>query len=193
MISREEASSAFDGARSALEDESHLQWVRSSALLERAYFLGLWSGLRTIANEDDVSGMFNHSLVQTMFSRSADDTFRGTRVGEAYSAFSDRARERLGKMLSEHEQGEDHATSGLTKKDFNELLHLVEELRKYLNQTIKDIDTLIVDVERSTDCIANGDGEAIRAQMQMIEGLEEPLRVVALLETDHLLSKRVGA
>jgi hypothetical protein len=191
MISKSEVKEAIDGARSALKEESGLSWVRLSALLERAYFLGVLSGLRKIANEEDLNALFG-SFLQTMWARGADDTFGETRIGKAYDEVNDLIRRELDAALSANREGRTHQIRDSMADDFDGLQDLVKELQRYLHLNAESIDEII---SRIASDVTGPEGlgtEALEEKMHLVKSLEEPLRVVSLLETDHKLTKRLG-
>jgi hypothetical protein len=116
MIDENSIAAVSAAAEAGLEDEG-CDWIKRSALTERAYFLGLYNGLSAIAAESQLNRLSYRALVQTMRLRAGDDTFAAGQLASAYAALgrglkasgndgpsaADAALQRLGQCLAEIE------------------------------------------------------------------------------------------
>ena len=165
MISKDEATLAISAALEVLSKEKEYSWINSSSLILRAYFLGLYFGLKDIAAERDLNSLVLSIFKETMFQRSADDTFPSTRIGRAF--FS--VKEDLGE------------TAGHFSKDkMATLREAVENIEHAILAAFGELASLMADVPIRTSEMSG-----------FLYALERPLRTIALFETDHLLSKRL--
>jgi len=85
-IATEAVDALSASASKALEDD--FPWITKSAMLERAYFLGVFACLREIAKEDDLKGFLFQNWSYTCNSRAFDDTFSSTRMGKAFETLN---------------------------------------------------------------------------------------------------------
>lgn len=179
MIQSDEAEAAITAAREALSQNSGFSWIKKSSLVERAYFLGLFSGLGAIAAEDDLNRLGLATLTNTFWCRSGDDTFPTTKIGQAFSLLKGR--------LHEHPETSDR----FMIEDAMNLREVVTKEERFLQHHLRAIDDVFSRFPSSSSKPTFTDDELRSEQHRLLETLEPYLRIVALLETDHLLSKRL--
>lgn len=73
-MNRDGVNAAIESADKALHDEG-LSWIKKSSLLMRAYYLGVYGALESVADERDLKGLLLRTFTATVFPRSGDDTF----------------------------------------------------------------------------------------------------------------------
>lgn len=177
MIQRAEAEAAITAAREALSQNSGFSWIKKSSLVERAYFLGLFSGLGAIAAEDDLNRLGLTTITNTLWCRSGDDTFPSTKIGQAFSL--------LKRHLHEHPDTSDR----FMIKDVPNLREVIRENERFFQHHLRAIDDVLSRFPTSSSEPTFPADELRSEQHRLLETLEPYLRIVALLETDHLLSK----
>lgn len=176
-IERAAVDGAVASALDALANESGLDWVRKSALIERAYYWGVYFGLRSVANEDDLKALVLKMFQQTMWAREAEDTFGSTTIGrdwaallsalEPYKAVScDDAKEIIAKLRSNIDE-EDRRWRGFVEQAY-QVLH---EIFNVVNDSREDATR--------------------RRAIEHLAPLEDCLRRIALQESDHSIGKRL--
>lgn len=87
-IEKTAVDAAIAAAREALASDSGLDWIKMSALLERAYFWGVFSALSAIAtkeSEESLRRLVLETMVKTLNGRKADDSFDSTPTGKAFA------------------------------------------------------------------------------------------------------------
>jgi hypothetical protein len=179
MIQRDEAEAAITAARETLSQNSGFSWIKKSSLVERAYFLGLFSGLGAIAAEDDLNRLGLTTIMNTLWCRGGDDTFPSTKIGQAFSL--------LKGHFHEHPENSDR----FMIEDVANLREVVREDERFLQHHLRAIDDMFSRFPSSSSKPMLTDDELRSEQYRLLEALEPYLRIVALLETDHLLSKRL--
>ncbi len=179
MIPMDEAKAAITAAEEALSQNSGFSWIKKSALVERAYFLGLFSGLSAIAADDDLKP-FDSILIKTLRYRKGDDTFPSTKVGQAFSSLRGKLRERP-----------EPSNPSMIEYVAN-LREAIREDERFFQHHLRAIDDMFSRFSSSSEepTLTNND---LRSEQQhrLLEALEPYLRIVALLETEHLLSNRL--
>lgn len=169
MIDLRDAELALNGARSALDNaDSNLAWIKKSSLIERAYFLGLEVGLLAVMSEKDTSKMnIMSDIFKTLSPRSADDTFPSTRIGSVFRGLKNKAR------------SDDDVR--FSTNDLKPLTDAVAEMTSLYRQNRSTVDDILHRFERAS----------LDEQRELLIPLEKFLRVISLLETDHLISARL--
>jgi hypothetical protein len=89
---------AVASADDALANKRGMAWMRKSCLVERAYFWGLYFGLKAIANKDDLQGLLNRAALGALFDREADDTFPSPTIAHDYEALMSALISALGRL-----------------------------------------------------------------------------------------------
>ncbi len=82
QITKAQVEAAVTAAMDELEQTQ--VWIKKSALIERAYLMGLYYGLNAIADEDDLGDLVRNTVMRTMWNRSLDNTFPNTTVGQKF-------------------------------------------------------------------------------------------------------------
>ena len=180
MIPMDEAKAAVSAAREALSQDSGLSWIKKSSLVERAYFLGLLSGLGGITPEHELSqiGLMT-PILETLRCRKGDDTFPYTKIGEAFSS--------LKGSLQEHPD----ASSRNLVECILGLRKAIEDDQQLFQHQLHVIDELLSRFPSDSGNPTLASRDLRSEQHRLLEAMEPYLRIVALLETDHLLSKRM--
>lgn len=181
MIEKPLVEEALAAADRALDEESGFDWIKKSSLLERAYFAGLFCGLRGIAREEDVGQILFRAISKTMFPRSADDSFLSTRTGALFESLK-------GELLR---QGAD--CSALSEA-IHKLAEEVHELDRDWNSRRRHIQAMLEGLAtanrislpdaRTQDSAEQRDRQGCDTY-RLLEELEKFARYIALLQTDH--------
>lgn len=180
MISKQEFESVVTSASDALKPGADFAWIRESAILERAYYIGLYAGLKAIAQEEDLDRLLRRALFETVFMRSGDDSFSSTPVGKAY--------EELKKSFLDNKDPEQFTQL------IRALLTKLDEIDRSWNSALFAARRIIEELNRlktkSDSANANADSrnlvdEIISEGCRLFEMLEQYLRVVSLIQTDH--------
>ena len=164
-LSTDDISSTFSSGLNRLKENA---WIKQSVLLERAYFLGLYNGLKSLVVQKGLEVFFYRDLDSigpkalwgAIWTRSVDDTFGQTEVGKLFSVL------RLGRC-------EDM----VDRDDLLQLETKVKNLDAVWRNSIVDA-THLLDVKSL--CFPEG----------RVNALEEVLRLLSLIETNHLISAR---
>ena len=184
-IEKATVDAAIAAARDALANEPGLTWIKSSALLERAYNWGLFFGLRAIADEDSLRQFVLHTVIDTIWQRDTDDTFITTTIGRDCRV--------LREML-----GRDDPTRCAAKKMIEKLRISVDDqdrqwqgLVKHTRELLSEIQSVGADSGGDANVIDNVRDEERRSELhRLLHGLENLARRIALIETDHSMQKR---
>jgi hypothetical protein len=193
---------AFEAADNALMNNVDLAWIRCSCIIERAYFMGLSEGLDAISDKDVVGrvDMPLKVLRQTLWARSADDTFPSTRIGKSFAALEEWVRA-LDKEVEALAEGVRIVHTG---QDIDHLIATVigdidmldHEWRVHVN-TVRSLLSDIQSAASGLPTIENDitDKENAYKKLHQIHGyiryLDERIRFIALLETHHEMSRRL--
>ena len=174
MIGKDEVDTALSAASGAIEQEFGLAWVRNSSLFERAYYLGLYWGLKGIAKEEDASGVLLKAILETGWARSGDDTFGSTQTGKAF--------ERLQQQLTGNKGDQPRLQNAIQdfEREIDRRDHDWNSRFRHVRELLKDPREWTIDTKRP---------EAHYS----VERLEPLARYFALLETDHRRWKHVEA
>ncbi len=179
MIPIDEARAAITAAREALSQNSEFSWIQKSCLVERAYFLGLFAGLRAIAAEDDLNQLCLTPIINTLGCRKGDDTFPSTKVGQAFSSLKGALQERP-----------EPSNPSMIEYVAN-LREAIREDERFFQHHLRAIDDMFSRFSSSSEKLTLTNNDLRSEQYHLLEALEPYLRIVALLETDHLLSNRL--
>jgi hypothetical protein len=169
----------------ALEDD--FPWITKSAMLERAYFLGVFACLREIAKEDDLKGFLLKGWADTANSRAFDNTFSSTRMGKAFDTL-DRYVNAQTRKQAALESG---AEAVSVTEALEELMRGAEWHEDLICQARAKIEELTVRIgesirrRRSPEPADSANHQAVEQQLGVLRELEHWVRIVALLETDH--------
>ncbi len=185
MIKKDTVDKAITTAQQALSNTPGLTWIRKSALSERAYFLGLYTGLSGIAKEDLLKRLMIDLVLGTTWQREADDTFESTTIGRNYRGLSDavRRKESLG---SDFQQMIETLQFDIEQHDrkWHGIIREVQKLMKIIAEAAIASEQDIV--ESCDDC-----HEERRHELwKLVDYLEPLARLIALLDTDHNLQSR---
>ncbi|MGQ0658776.1 MAG: hypothetical protein ACT4NU_11905 [Chromatiales bacterium] len=187
MVGKSEVDAAVAAATRSLAEEPGFAWIKKSGLLERAYFLGLFGGLRGIASEEDIGRILVCAIAKTMFPRSADDSFQSTRTGVLFdSVRRELLREDVDRaaLLAAIQRLADH----------------VDALDREWNSRVRHTRMLLETGGQSSQATgrdANAEEDAEQRDRQRHENhrwaeeLEHFARHLALIETDHKIWKRL--
>ncbi len=179
---------AINAASDALANDTDLAWIRKSCLIERAYFLGLFKGLTAIAEEDAIGNHPVRFFTQTLWSRSADDTFPSTRLGRDFAA--------LEKGLRRLETG-----NGIDQQVIETVIEDIDVLDRKWRECVKTARAFLSETQSvsagfrppNEDDVPDRKraGEEIRQIHDRVSALVDIVRYMALLETNHEMSKRL--
>ena len=189
---------AWDEATNALSNEDAYAWIRSSVLFERAYFIGLMNGLSAIGDEEDINRLMTRTFIHNrlIWSRSGDDTFESTNIGQIFSELKkelyeldnsnsidlkafQRMIEEANRFISEI----DHLDRGW--------LNCVQQTRKLLSEIKHTITNFQDSVEDNSQNITHIKKEFLRQTHEQISTLRDMARYISLVQTHHEMSKRL--
>jgi len=164
-------------------EKSDFRWMRSSALTERAYWIGAYQVTKELGI--DKENRLLSRLLKTLWKRSADDTFSSTSVGAKH------------KVLLENI---DHKNKDLTEltgnlEDLKKLLHKLNnewgETLQFARERIEELQNLLVNHNISVSHDSEVSETRLIQLRHFISSLEEPLRRLSLLETTHFMQDRL--
>ncbi|WP_319587945.1 hypothetical protein [uncultured Desulfobulbus sp.] len=181
MISKKQVDAAVASAKEAIRPDADLSWVTRSALMERAYFLGLYAGLRSIANEDDLRGLVLKTITNTMFSRNGDDFFTSTSLGKVFNALQHEILYAERQIVNP--ESIDSLRVGIEEIDHRWKYNVneAEELTEALRRTIQ-ASTVTGVASPTTD---REERDFRHRCCQMLQHLEKCIRFLSLPQTDH--------
>jgi hypothetical protein len=174
MISKKQVDAAVAAAKEELNPDGDFTWVRKSALMERAYHVGLYAGLRAIAREDDLEGPMLRALVNTMFPRDGDDSFDSTPLGREFNKLKKRVL--------------DGEASTLPPEVTDAMTSSLEDLDRRWTSTLSDARRLIVHIQHMLDnrYADTGKDDSLRHEYYgLFQELEHLVRLASLLQVDH--------
>ena len=193
---------SFDSEKYLGVDED-TKWIASSALMERAYLFGMIKLSYTLielgvmpADNELIDKISRRILFKTRFSRSADDSFKSTPLGQLHDQLerSNREKDRLKVLESTNEI---NAVCKHLQSEFEESVSFIQEQTKMLQaiygrwdqasrpeELSSPADQLAME---STDRGFSDERAAAKNAHLMIE---ERLRYIALLQTSHELNDR---
>lgn len=181
MIPKKQVDAAIDSAREAIRPEGDLSWVTRSAQMERAYFAGLYAGLRSIANEDDLRRLVFETITNTMFSRNGDDSFTSTSLGKVFNALQREILDTEREIANP--ESIDSLRVGIKEIDhrWKYTVREAEELTELLKRAIQASTVSRV----ASPTTEKEEHESRHRCCQMLEHLEECIRFLSLPQTDH--------
>ena len=197
-IDKDKVALAWEAATHALSNDDAHDWVRSSVLFERAYYLGLMIGLSAIGEEEDVTPLALSTVVDNrlMWARSGDDTYESTSIGQIFS--------KLKKELYEFDTDNSidlKAIQNMIKEAnrfISEIDHLdrgwlncVQQTRKLLSEIKSTITNFQDSVEDNSQNITHIKEEFLRQTHEQISTLRDMARYISLVQTHHEMSKRL--
>lgn len=181
MISEESVAAATTAARDALE-QKRFEWIRWSALTERAYFLGLYNGLEAIAPENSLQSLLIQMLAETMSLRDVDDPFRLSKIGRGYRALINSLHE-MSRGLDIHSAGGQNLME--LQAQIHELRNLLADVGARRAESTRHVEGMLSMLEvligRSRDTSIN---PAVRQAVEECHRMEEAFRLL------HLAVKR---
>ena len=204
---------AFDAAEKRLSD---LDWIRSSVLVERAYFSGLAIGLSAIADEDVVSKCFGRFLKRLLWSRGADDTFPSTRLGKDFAALEAALEAAFKEARKAADVGPDRRVEwdkvqqaietgtksvDLVVSDVDRLDREWQECTRPARSLLSEIRSALAEFRLPSEEGNTDEDRACNDRMRAVEDfsklrshasfLSKMARFIALLETHHEISERL--
>jgi hypothetical protein len=183
MIQKEDTEAAIFAAYETLEQDSDFLWIKKSAILKQVYYFGLYSGLKEIADKDDVNLRICKTLVfHSVGLGSGDDTFTSTDIGKAFQSLE--------------KQFKDYTKCGginwnCLHDGISQIQNLLKEREQFLWDHLKAIDNLFNELWSHCQQQALIELEFHSRVFDLLHNLEHYLRGVALLETDHVWSKKL--
>ena len=186
MIDKSEVDAAVAAATRSLAEEPGFAWIKKSGLLERAYFAGLLNGLQGIASENDVGHILVRAIAETMFQRSADDSFQSTRTGVLFD-------------LVRRELTREDVDRPALFAAIQRLADHVDALDGEWKSRVRQTSMLLEVAGKSSQATGRGGNTEENAEQRdrqrheihrQAEELEHFARYFALVETDHKIWKR---
>ena len=189
---------AWEAATHALSNDDAHAWIRSSVLIEKAYFMGLMNGLSAIGDEEDITRLMTKTIVHNrlIWARSGDDTFESTSIGKIFSELKKelyefdtnngidlKAIQSMTKELNRFTSEIDHLDRGW--------LNCVQQTRKLLSELEYTITNFQHSVEDNSQNITLKKEDFLRQIHEQISTLCDVARYIALLQTHHEMSKRI--
>ena len=180
MIEKADVDAALKAARHDLDSMSGLAWIKQSSRLERAYYLGLFTGLSGIAKAEDVSHILVRAIAGTFSARPADDTFDSTPTGQAFKSLAHQLLQpdssqdvvlEAFQQLAEHVDRQDHAWNSRARE---------------ARQSLDDLRAVTQVAWSDRSAVESAERERQRSETYRLIGkLEDLVRYIALVETDH--------
>ena len=180
---------AISAAHDALANDPELGWIGKSCLIERVYFLGLYKGLIAIAEEDAIGkSHLSRSLMSTIWSRSADDTFPSTRLGRDFEALQKGVYGlEVGKRLDQQLIEAVFRDIDLLDREWRPCVEHARELLAATQSAASGFRPPINENAPERKRVAD---ERIQ-MLDLVSALGPIVRHIALLETHHEMSKRL--
>ena len=184
QIDKQTVEKAVSAARSKLEQDSSISWIRSSSSIKRIYYLGLLNGLCEISEEQAVSKELVLSILQdTLWPRGADDSFLSTPVGRIYDDISRRL-------------NHDEIDSRFLVASIDQLETQVSSLCERWQSEASMVKEILQSIRANVaNAVHQKNFERVQIGRkdlsELLTDLEMPLRAIALLMLDHNLSKRL--
>ena len=167
---------AQTAAMDALKDEPGFWWITKSALLERAYLMGISNALGAISEKDDENTFFIKTFSETLWERKADDSFTSTPLGKDYSTIREAA---LG--------GKAPAPAEIDELIFD-INRLNDKWCGAVRMVLQELSVI-----KSLRSKANPQSYEIDGEITgILRYLDDVFRLLALLETSHKLKDRLG-
>lgn len=192
---------SFDSEKYLGLDED-TKWIASSALMERAYLFGMIKLSHTLielgvmpADNELIDKISRRILFKTRFSRSADDSFKSTPLGQLHDQLerSNREKDRLKVLESTNEI---NAVCKYLQSEFEESVSFIQEQTKMLqaiygrwDQTSRPEELSSPADQLAMESTDRGFSDE-RAAAKIAHLIEERLRFIALLQTSHELNDR---
>ena len=192
---------AFDFEKYLGLDEDR-KWIASSALTERAYLIGMIKLSDTLtklgvlpADNQLIDKIDRRILFETMFYRSADDSFEPTPLGQLYDQLkrSNREKDRLKVLECTNEI---NVVCEYLQSEFKESVSFIQEQTKMLQAIHQRWDL----AGRTEELSSPVDQQALESTdrgfpdegvaAKILHLIEERLRFIALLQTSHKLNDR---
>ena len=197
-IDNAELKLAWDAATNALSNDDAYAWIRSSVLIEQAYFLGLMSGLSAIGDEEDITRLMTSTIFHNrlIWTRSGDDTFESTSIGKIFSELKkelyefDTKNSIDSKFFQSMEQEANRFLSEIDHLDRG-WLNCVQQTRKLLSEIKSTMTNFQDSVEDNSQNITHIKKEFLRQTHEQISTLRDMARYISLVQTHHEISKRL--
>ena len=187
-VDEEAVEAAINAARDALSKDPELAWIGKSSLAERAYYMGLLSGLSAIAQEGVPSKCLAPILMKTLFPRAADDTFPSTDLGQTFAGLERSLRSivETGELdLSAIEAIEIRAMQ--LDQQWRECYQSALELLASIRSEVSGL-RMPIEGDKADGMRASHDLQRVYMQFERLAGA---LRFLSLLETHHEFLKRL--
>jgi hypothetical protein len=204
-IDKDKVVLAWEAATHALLNDDAYAWIRSSVLFERAYFIGLMNGLSAIGDEEDINRLMTSTFFHNrlIWSRSGDDTFESTNIGQIFSELK-KVFSELKKELYELDNSNSIDLKAFQRmieeanRFISEIDHLdrgwlncVQQTRKLLSEIKSTITNFQDSVEDNSQNITHIKEEFLRQAHEQISTLRDMARYISLVQTHHEMSKRL--
>jgi hypothetical protein len=176
---------AIEAAKNSLKNDSDIAWIRNSAFLERAYYLGLYKGLSSISDDQSLDVLLLHCLMNTIWERDVDNSFISTQIGKNF----EQLKVEFDKAVSGKEINLSSAEATI------ELIEVIDKEWRHCVKNAREIIYLILKASAEFNCAIEKKSLNQNQQYEILEkmnplGLEELLKHIALLETNHELYKK---
>jgi hypothetical protein len=175
-VDKETVNLATAAAFDALKIEKGIAWIKQSALFERAYYWGIIMALRAVSEKDDLE-QAHLALLETAFSRYADDSFLSTGLGQDYAALKE-----CFDSIDLNENGP--ATIDILVDHINSLDQNWRSAVKHAVNELSEIQSQYATVGPLTE-------KTSYLNRNKVLNLNDVVRYLALLETHHEMTKRL--
>ncbi len=177
---------AVAAAKKSLISDSDIKWIRNAALLERAYYLGLYKGLISISDSQSLKSILIHTLMNTLWERDGDNSFNSTNIGKSLQQLKD--------DFNIAVKGKEFAT-----KSTSDLMNQIHSLDNQWQSCVRRALDLLTENKRTADELNRSVEKNSLDQDQHYEflkkldplKLEEMLKFISLLEISHSLFKNL--
>jgi hypothetical protein len=198
-INKDKVALAWEAATHALSNDDAHDWVRSSVLFERAYYLGLMIGLSAIGEEEDVTPLALSTVVDNrlMWARSGDDTYESTSIGQIFRGIREEF-DKFNPNIGIDPQGIQRLIQEINRF-ICEIDHLDREWLNCVQQArilLSEMKSTINGFQDSGITIGLGISDEIKKDFSQINAnistLSNLARYISLVQTHHEMSKRLG-
>jgi hypothetical protein len=186
LIDKVAVETAVSAAKTSLISDSDIKWIRQSALLERAYYLGLYKGLASISDSQSLNILLFHTLMNTAWERGSDNTFNSTNIGKNFQQLKDDFNnavegEKLAAASTLDLMNQIHSLDNQWRSCVSHCLDLLNQNKKIADEFNRSVENNSLDQDQHHEFLNKLEPRR----------LEEMLKFISLLEISHEFSKNL--
>ena len=188
LIDEVAVESAVSAAKDSLISDSDVKWIRNSALLERAYYLGLYKGLISISDSHSLNILLFHALMNTVWERAGDNSFDSTMIGKLFQQMKDDFNvaingEKFATESTVDLMNQIHSLDNQWRSCVSHALDLLNQNKKLADEFNRSVESNSLDQDQHHPFLNKLDPMRI----------DEMLKFISLLETSHEFSKKIDS